>query len=670
MGKMKQLLVTAFFLFLLFFAITAHSQTNVNFRNNEFENLEEYLESISMEEGDIDNFLDKIDFFANNKIDLAKSTANQIAEIPGITYFDAYFIVDRIQKYPNVTINELSELYNFNEFQRFILNKCAFIGKPDEKVQLFSAKIRERTSYQIETPIGYENGKYLGGKWNLYQNYQANYTTTFADSNIWKFNTGGIINKNSGEQNLAEYYSGYFVVDNKNVKLVAGDFSIKAGMGNVFGESFSYGKGINVIAPTINYNNKISPYLSKMDYLRMRGIAGRFDFPLFWKNRISSSVWYSNSPRSATINKEDFVSSLYTASVYRTETDIAKKNAIYEKNIGGTLELNGCDYSIGGLLTYFDFSKEIRSNSSRAFVGKDGFMSSLFGILYFDKVNLSSEVSFDNNSKVGCKVGTAYKSKNLDVAFHFRSFDENFRSPYGSIFGEFSYPSNEYGLYFGTIWKPNQKAKLSSYLDLYRSYASTYTVDTNVYGFEIFTQYDYKFNSRNSIYGRVNYKTKTAQTRIDRQNVFFQREKLGIRLEGERRFTNFLKVRSRVDFVSIDNADVLENEFGAAAFIEVNIKVFDWLKIQSRVTYFSTDSYTSAIWQFEYYYPGYSYAPALYLDGTRSFLALQISPLKRLDIYLRYVNLYKFDVESLGSSYEKIDGNRQNRIYCQIDLKI
>jgi len=324
---MKQFLLIAIFLFGIFLN-SAYSQMNVNAKNNEFGNLEEYLESISMEEGDVDNLLDKIDFFSNNKIDLSKATVNQIAEIPSITYFDAYFIADKIRKNPNITIHKLCELYNLNEFQQFILNKCAFIGKPDEKIQQFSAKIRERSSYQIETPWGYENGKYVGEKWNLYQNYQVNYTTTFADSNIWKFNAGGIINKNSGEKNLAEYYSGYFIADNKNVKLIIGDFSLKVGMGNIFGETFSQGKGINVINPTVNYNNKISPYLSKMDYLRMRGIAGKFDIPLFWNNRISSSIWYSNSLRSATISKDStYISSLFTA---RQNFTIFIKNGLFK----------------------------------------------------------------------------------------------------------------------------------------------------------------------------------------------------------------------------------------------------------------------------------------------------------------------------------------------------
>jgi hypothetical protein len=652
--------------------------------NQSFSNLEEYLESISGEEGEIEILLDKIDFFANNPLNLLNSTPNQIAEIPGISYFDAFSIYEIVQKDSNITIEKLSNLLNFNEFQQFTFQKCAIINKIENQEKIkknkFSGKIRERSSYQIETPVGYENEKYVGEKWNLYQRFQANSEINFADFDTWNFAAGGLINKNSGELNLAEYSAGYFSFHNQNVKLIFGDFSVKAGMGNVFGDLFTQGKGINVISPTTKFNNQISPFLSKMDFLRMRGVAARFNFPLFFlknpaKNRISSSIWFSNSPRSATIRidentKAEYISSIFTTGIYRTETDIAKKNAIYEKNFGATLEFSGCNYNIGGLLAYFDFEKEIRSTSSRVFAGKNGLMSSLFGTFYFDKVTLSSEISLDNNQKIGVKIGSNYKSKTFDIAFHFRSFDENFRSPYGSIFGEFSYPANELGLYSGLIWKPNSQFKLSSFFDLFYSYTKTYTIDTNVTGFEIFSQFDYKIDKNTSTFFRINYKNKTAQKVANKTTNFYHNDKLNLRLEGEHFFNKSVKIRSRFDFIYLNNKNVVADEFGFSAFAEGNLKLANWLNFQTRISYFSTESYSSAIWQFEYYYPGYSYSPALYDDGMRSFFALHFSFLQRFDIFLRYVNMFKFDAESLGSSYEQIDGNQQNRIYLQIDVKI
>jgi hypothetical protein len=93
--------------------------------------------------------------------------------------------------------------------------------------------------------------------------------------------------------------------------------------------------------------------------------------------------------------------------------------------------------------------------------------------------------------------------------------------------------------------------------------------------------------------------------------------------------------RTRGECVYINNINITDDEFGYALFVEGAYKIFEWLKIQGRATVFLTPSYTSAIWQFEYFYPGYSLIPALYLDGFRSFVQLNFKISKVGNIYLR-----------------------------------
>ena len=664
---MKQILL------ILIFILTIETVYSRNNSQTEISSLslEEFLESFVAEDGDLESLLNLIDFYTNNPIILAKSNANQIAQIPGISYFEAVSINDILKKNPTITVNEIAETVNLNDFQKYILSICTtpfiepFADTKTQKIKRFSGRVRERSYHQFETPIGYENGKYVGEQWNLYQRYQANYNSDFAN-----FSAGGIINKNPGERKFNEYSSAYFLFDNPNVRIIAGDFSVRAGMGNIFGDAFRQSKGINVINPAANFSNNIRPYTSKSDYNLMRGISTRLDFPLFSEHRISSTIWYSNAPRSATVSRDStFVSSIFTASTYRTEADIARKNAISEKNIGATVELKNRNYNVGILLTHFDYDLEIRSSSSRVFAGKDGFMSSIFSSYNFNSITVSGEFSFDNHSNLGAKVGSIYKSRKLDLAFHIRSFDENFRSPYGSIFGEFSYPANEIGTYFGVVWKPQRKYKLSSYFDWFRTYERTYNIDTNVYGYEFFSQFDYSLSSKTSLYSRINYKNKTAQRRENNVRTYYQRGKTNFRIAGEHNFSRNFRLKNQLEIVDINNKKVIDGEFGFAGYLEGTYRITNWLRIQGRCSYFATDSYTSAVWQFEYYYPGYSYSPALFLDGVRSFLALQITPIRNLDIHFRYINLYKFDVEHLGSANERINTNQQNRIYCQIDFR-
>ena len=650
---------------LLFISLTAVSQKDYFVQTNqmEFESLERYLEALAEEGENIDDLLEIINYYYDNPIDLLNSNPNQILNIPGLSYFDAYSIYDCLKRDSTLSYNDICTMFNFNEYQQWILENCSVIGKTKKKLNI---KARERTSYQLETPIGYEKDKYVGEQWNLLQKYQLNYGV-----NSFNSSAGLTINKNSGEKNINEFMSGFACFEIEKAKVIIGDFEVQAGMGNIFGNSYKQSKGINVINPTINFTNRISPYTSKMDYRVMRGVSTRLDFPIMDNVNISSSLWYSDAPRSVSFDKDTtYISSVFTSGYYRTYTDYLKKNNISEKNIGGTIEVNGCNYNIGGLLTHIAYPLEIRSTAGRVFSGKEGFMGSIFGSFNIKNVFISTEISSDNNNNYAVRMGSAYKSNDLDLAMQFRSFGDKFRSPFGSMFGEFSYPANEIGLYTGIIWKPNRTHKLFTFVDIFSSYIPPSSVDSVVYGFEIFCQYEYTINKAHKLTFKINEENKTAQQTIDKIKKIYQRDDIKFRIEYETKIIKDLIFRSRAEVRYLVNKNIIDNEFGWMLFVDANYKVTDWLKIKGRTSVFSTPSFASTIWQFDYYYPGYSSISSLYLDGVKSSLQAQFIISNMINIHIRYENLYKSNATTLGSGNELINSNKQNRIYCQIDFKI
>lgn len=304
--KFSHVYILNFLLIFLFFFI-APIDTYYQTR----EDLEKYLEIISSEEENAEILLDKIDYFSNNPINLFYASTNQISEIPGILYLDAYLIHDLFRNNDTtITIDSIAKYFKLNTYQIYILNLCSIIKK--DKESSLSATIRERSSYQFESADGYTKNKYLGDKYNLYQKYQINYNN---------YALGATINKNSGEIHLAEFISGYLQYNTNNIKLILGDFSIKAGLGNIWGESYSVSKGANTIEPAINYNNNLLPYTSKIDYKLLRGAAARLDFPVASKINLSSTVWYSSTQRPGSSIGDSTITSLYTAGAYRTDTE-------------------------------------------------------------------------------------------------------------------------------------------------------------------------------------------------------------------------------------------------------------------------------------------------------------------------------------------------------------
>ncbi len=646
-------------------ALPVISQEDYFMQTNQmnFESLEKYLEALARDGLEIDDLLELIYYYSYNPIDLLNSNPNQILNMPGLSYFDAYNIYDCLKRDSTLSYSQICNMLGFNEYQQWILENCSVIGKDITKLHI---KVRERTNYKLEQPVGYENGNYIGEQWNLLQKYQLRYSV-----NNVNYGVGGTINKNPGEKNINEFMSGFAFYEIKYAELIIGDFEIQAGMGNIFGDSYKQSKGINVINPTISFTNRIAPYTSKMDYRVMRGAATRLNFPIMNNLNISSSLWYSNAPRSVTFSKDStYISSVFTSGYYRTKADYLKKNNTSEQNIGGTIEANGCNYNIGALLTYIAYPLEINSNAGRVFSGKEGFMSSIFGSFNFKSVFISAEISSDNNSNYAVRMGSAYKSKELDMAIQFRSFDDKFRSPYGCMFGEFSYPANEIGLYTGIVWKPNRTHKLFTYLDIFSSYAPTSSVDSVVSGFEIFGQYEYTFNKNHKLIFRINEENKTAQQTINKVKQVYQRDDVKCRVEYQTKIIKNLTLRSRAELRYLEHKNIIDDEFGWAISVDANYKMLDWFGIKARTSVFSTPTFASAIWQFDYYYPGYAFTTGLYLDGIKSFLQVQFTISKLINIYLRYENLYKPYETTLGSVNELIKSNMLNRIFCQIEFKM
>jgi hypothetical protein len=146
--------------------------------------------------------------------------------------------------------------------------------------------------------------------------------------------------------------------------------------------------------------------------------------------------------------------------------------------------------------------------------------------------------------------------------------------------------------------------------------------------------------------------------------------RLNVRLDYEGRIVRGLNYRLRLDGVMVDFEDYFNQELGLVGFAELKYQVLEDLGIGGRLTKFSTASYESAIWQYEAIFPGYTISQPLYYNGTRYYLFIKYSPIKDLTLRIRYTMLTKFNVEKLGSGYEEISGNEDNRIYLQIDFTI
>lgn len=649
---MNKYIFTFFLFVLIYVTIPTYSQ--------EFESqIESIVDNISGSQYS-ENEIEYIEYRRLNKLNLLYASKNDIEQFPTFDIITARKIIDYMKINPNSNIAKLSKDLNLSSEQEIILDNCAFISISTENVFLLNS--RTRNNLQFDKVYGFENHKFLGNK--------LEYTQKIT-SQINNIELGVVLDKDAGEMDFLDFYSGYIKYDNNKTRLIIGDYYIEFGLGNILARDFPTRKGSNIISPALNFGNGIRPSRSTLDYSFFRGIGIEQNFKLFNdKLNIELSLAGSLTAKSGNIDTvTGYVTSNYLTGLYRTQTEIAKKGTIDEKSIFGSVEFRFLDILFGIGTLYLDYNYPIQSSSSSAFQGKNGFLKSLWAKYENYNFAIGGEASLDALDNFGIKIGTVIDFDDYELAFHFRSFDENYRSQYGSIFGEFSNPANELGLYSGVIYKKLKNWRLSGFLDIYRSYGHTYYVPAQVQGFNIFLESNYKISNDIILLNRIVYENKTDNIKLNNINNLYQKQKLSFRNDIRYYYSENFNIRMRLEIVGIDYADFQAREFGAAGFIEFNYLPIHNLRLYSRISYYSTESYDSAIWQYEYFIAGMINTYAAYLDGGKYLFGIKYDFYNHFRVNLLYSNASKNDIIELSSGNDKILSNSTNQLILQLEIK-
>ena len=542
-------------------------------------------------------------------------------------------------------------------FQKFLIEK----EKRRKKKYNFYA--RARNIYRASEIDGFADDKFLGDRLNLYQRYNAYYDGISA---------GLLIDKDEGEKYINDFTGGFLSLEYFNSNLIAGDYYLELGMGNLFWKNIGMRKGAEVILPAVQWGSGIEPYRSSIEANFFRGLAFETKIPVSYYNSLKFKSWYSNIDRSATVDENGIITSLYQTGYYRTETEIAKKNRVNEEIYGADIEWQSKYVSIGAAGYKIKYSKPMESLSKSVFRGKEGFLGTLYALSSFSDYSLAAEVTKDAGNNLGIKAGAQVVKKDYSLAAGFRSFDALFRSPFGYNFGEQSYAANETGFYFGANWKKYKTLSISAYLDIYRSKKQTYYVPFGLRGLDVFSEIWWRPHRKTEARVRIRYEDKTdAHTDYDLgQKLIYQKAKPAIRLDIKHKVNSKLFFRIRTETNAVLYEKSISNESGFMMFFEISWQIIDQLKFGSRASLYSTDSYDSAIWQYEYAMPGYMTTVPLYGKGARYYMYFKIMPLENIILTLRTAYNKKNDTETLGSGYYETLSNEDLRFYFQLDLRL
>jgi len=641
--KIKILYIT----FLFFIVSTSYCQVNDSLRSVLF--LDDYIENA------IDNFYldEELKELLNNPIKINFADKEELLKIP----FLNDIIVDEIilfrEKKGELTKNDLKKILNNNYIYQLV---NLFISY-DRSNKIYNINLKTGFGFEIQNRKGYDS-VYVGNKLKVLTKFNTSITP-------YNISFGFSTDKDPGENSLVDHYNAFVKYENDKIKAIVGDYKIAFASGlNFSNQTFMFYS--DDYYSLNNYKNKISAYCGTDEYNYLRGLALEYNNDSF-----KYSFFYSNKNIDANVNN-NIITSLYKSGLHRYSTEINKKDMLNEQIFGGKLS-----YSFNNhILSLIGFRVKYDKNfSTSEYYGLRGNTFNAIGFsYYFNDKNLMmlSEFSLDKSNHLSAFLSSSYRIfDNYFIYGLMRFYPESYVNPFSFPFSSNGKSQNEKGVLLGMKIIPNEKITLDCFYDIYKipyrtyfnplpSRASTYMVKIN------FILCDYisiilRYKGSNS----EEY-IKLVNTQEKEEKVITDKVKDNIRLELLYSPFNNMILKTRIEKNNFKYKENSYSENGFMAFQDLNYKLMNYFGINFRFIYFITDSFETAIYEYENDITGIYSVNGLYDKGYRFYFFINYS-INKLRFLLKYSNTTYINRNKISSSYDEIKGSSLSKITVELN---
>jgi len=680
-----------FVVFLLLFSATLFAQQPVE------TDLQEVIENVARgedsEEFQYDGSIDDLENLRKRPVNLNNATRNDLSEIIMLNTLQIQALLQYRERHGNfISVYELQavpywDVALIKAVLPFVKVNTDITDAYTPIKKLFTNGIYQFiTRYQqvIEKTAGYRlpsdttKQYYQGSPFRLFARFRYSYGT--------KMSYGLTVDKDAGEQFFKgsnkrgfDYYSGHFFIkDVKALKALAlGDFEVRLGQGVIMWTGFGFRKSPSVMSVK-REGQKLRPYTSVNETNFMRGGgftlgAKGFEVTAFASYKMIDANVITAEATDTTIDEEEFFSSLLATGYHRTQNEIKNRERIAQLVTGGNFSYNKRNWHIGANAVYTryfsNYQRNLEPYSSFNFSSNQLLNASVDYHASFKNVHLFGENAISQNGGFGLLNGMLISlDKKVDLNIVHRYYSKDFQTIYGNSFAEGSRPQNEHGIYVGLSVRPIKYLQLDAFADLYMHPWLKYLIDAPSWGNENFLQATVKPNRRSEIYVRYRFETKKRNSPLNDLPLDYtvNQTRQGVRYQHRFQVTDEITIGNRVE-LSFYNLEGGKPETGFVIYQDIGFKKLGFpLSANARFAVFRTPSYNTRIYAYENDVL-YSFSiPAYYGNGIRYYLTLRYSATRWLDLWVRWAQTYRSDVNVFGSGLDAIDGNKRSEIKVQM----
>ncbi len=614
------------------------------------------------------------DDLRENPIDINSASIDDIERIPLLNFSDAELIIKHREKYGRFF--SASELYSVRGIPQETIRKILPFVKvttPGEDKFNYNIKrnffgsmflnsgitVRSRVVKDLQTRKGFAENKFAGSQYKIYNRILGR-----LNDNI---QFGVVTEKDAGEKSLYDFVSMHLALYNLGIikKIVIGDYIPEFGQGLSLWSPYGLSKGGEAVYPLKKSERGLTPFKSTNENKFFRGIASQINY-----NFLNISLFYSKNSLDANIDPyTNEIISTPLGGLHRTDTEVREKNTASETVYGIGINSNWNEYIRTGLLYYSSkFSNPFLSSTATDINGNYfKYYSFYFNIIY-SKINLFGETAYDGKTAAEIAGLEFFPVDNFAYAVSLRNYPANFINLHGFGFGESSNTKNELGFYTGIKWR-TRFGLINFYYDQYKFPYATYSNPMPSHGYEfLISLSSMPFGSVETKL-RMKYEKKDVNGALDNIVSIVNRIRQNIRTEILFKINNNFSLKGRFEYNNSNILSTGQNENGVLVYQEAKISALKWLTFYGRIIFFKTDSFNSAVYEYESGLTGVLSSSALFGEGIRWYAILKIKTPFNFMLSLKYSETYKPEEKTLGSSYSTINGNLDNNFSMQMDME-
>lgn len=625
--------------------------------------------SESEDDTDIEGIIDLLEYLSENPINLNKADIPDFLKIPGVSLSAAKSVIEHRNRFGNFfSVQELNSVKNVpNEIIRRIIpfvkvevNGAGAYQNAEINNAVGHMEIRSRVVKDLQPEKGFTKNKFYGSRYKAYSRVKLNIKDNF--------NIGATVDKDPGEKSIDDLASAYLSITNSAIfnKVIFGDYLVEFGQGLALWSPYSFSKSSNAISPLNKKTGFIREYKSSDENKFLRGAAADVTF-----GRLSISFFYSNNFFDANIDSlTGEIISVPVDGLHRTENEISKKHAAREKLIGGILTYTiPSKLNLAALYYRSKLSNNFQASGINAIQGDKFNYYSFYYNFYLPNIYLSGENSFDGRSLASIINLSFELNSRISIISSIRNYPGNYTNLHGFGFGEKNGATkNEVGFYNGVRYK-SSIGIFNFYFDQFKFPYSSSVNSFPSSGNELMFNYEVSPFKNFTFNFRVKNEQKEITERNNTTKEIYDRSKSSFRIEFTYQPDQLLRIKSRLELSRYTIADLNINESGYMVFQDLRFKPFNNFSLYGRILFFKTDSFDTAIYEYENDLDGVFSVTGLSGEGTRWYILLKYKFFEFISLSLKYSELYKPKEKTIGSGNTEINGSLDNRLSFQIELK-